>query len=403
VWGKNNLSCLTVSELNNYVKEMFEHDPRLYKITVRGELSNFKLHYSGHMYFALKDEASVIKGVMFKSSGARLKFMPQNGQKVIITGRVSVFERDGVYQIYAEDMQPDGIGALFIAYEQLKEKLSREGLFDEGRKKALPKYPRAVGVITSPTGAAVRDIFNVLNRRYKNTSVFLYPVLVQGVEAPKEIIEAIKYFHINAAADVLIIGRGGGSIEDLWAFNDEGVARAAAACSVPVISAVGHETDFTIIDYVADVRAPTPSAAAELAVPSQVELTQRLLSYNIRLINAYKTFLHKKKNALNIFSGRSVYTNPHRMIERRQLELDAAVRELQSAGNAILAVKRERFVKSAASLEALSPFAVLKRGYAVAQTKDGRVVKKTADISAGDDINLRLSDGEIECKVISNK
>lgn len=257
---------LTVSQLNRYIKGIIEQDNLLFRVTVKGEISNFKAHYSGHMYFALKDETAVIKCVMFRSAASTLKFLPESGQKVIASGRVGVYERDGQYQLYIDSMQPDGIGALYAAYEQLKGKLSEEGLFDEDRKKPIPKFPSKIGVVTSPTGAAVRDILNILKRRYRLSDIYIYPVLVQGDEAPGDIAKAIDYFDRSGWADVLIVGRGGGSIEDLWAFNTEIVARAAANCKIPIISAVGHETDFTIIDFVADLRAPTPSAAAELAV-----------------------------------------------------------------------------------------------------------------------------------------
>lgn len=393
----------SVTQLNRYIKTLFDGDRLLYHVLLRGEISNFKLHYSGHMYFVLKDASSNIRGVMFKGYASRLPFRPENGQKVIVSGRVGVYERDGQYQIYVEDMQPDGIGALHIAYEQLKEKLDKEGLFDQARKKPLPRYPKRVGVVTSPTGAAIRDVINILSRRYPNADVLLYPVLVQGDGAPADIIEAVRYFDHERAADVLIVGRGGGSIEDLWAFNDEGVARAVAGCKIPVISAVGHETDFTIVDFVSDLRAPTPSAAAELAVPSQAELAARLAGYQARLQQAYRSFLHKKRAGLESLANRRVFQRPYDIVEQNRLYLDAMARNLAKSTDILVGRQREHFGKLVSKLDALSPFAVLKRGYLVAQDGTGNLIKETGDISVGDDLKLTLTDGHLLCTVLEKE
>jgi len=385
---------LTVSQLNRYIKGIIEQDNLLFRVTVKGEISNFKAHYSGHMYFALKDETAVIKCVMFRSAASTLKFLPESGQKVIASGRVGVYERDGQYQLYIDSMQPDGIGALYAAYEQLKGKLSEEGLFDEDRKKPIPKFPSKIGVVTSPTGAAVRDILNILKRRYRLSDIYIYPVLVQGDEAPGDIAKAIDYFDRSGWADVLIVGRGGGSIEDLWAFNTEIVARAAANCKIPIISAVGHETDFTIIDFVADLRAPTPSAAAELAVPSTAELLEKLSGFDLRLINAVGATVRKKRLALEGFSGRAVYKRENDIVEKRMMALDSASLKLEAAMNSVLAKDKELLSSAIGKLDALSPLATLNRGFSVVK-KDDEVVKSAADLNEGDRLSVRFSDGDL--------
>ncbi len=389
---------LTVSQLNRYIKGIIEQDNLLFRVTVKGEISNFKAHYSGHMYFALKDETAVIKCVMFRSAASTLKFLPESGQKVIASGRVGVYERDGQYQLYIDSMQPDGIGALYAAYEQLKGKLSEEGLFDEDRKKPIPKFPSKIGVVTSPTGAAVRDILNILKRRYRLSDIYIYPVLVQGDEAPGDIAKAIDYFDRSGWADVLIVGRGGGSIEDLWAFNTEIVARAAANCKIPIISAVGHETDFTIIDFVADLRAPTPSAAAELAVPSTAELLEKLSGFDLRLINAVGATVRKKRLALEGFSGRAVYKRENDIVEKRMMALDSASLKLEAAMNSVLAKDKELLSSAIGKLDALSPLATLNRGFSVVK-KDDEVVKSAADLNEGDRLSVRFSDGGAICEV----
>ncbi len=389
---------LTVSQLNRYIKGIVEQDRVLSRVTIRGELSNFKAHYSGHFYFALKDDTSVIKCVMFKAYASALKFMPENGMKVVLSGRVGVFERDGQYQIYADSMQVDGIGDLHVAYEQLKAKLEEEGLFDPSTKKPIPRFPQKIGVITSPTGAAVRDIINVIKRRYRMADIYIYPVLVQGPDAPGEIVDAINYFDRTGWADVLITGRGGGSIEDLWAFNDEAVARAVYSCRIPIISAVGHETDFTITDFVADLRAPTPSAAAELAVPDSAELAEKIGSYYLRLLGAYKSAIDKKRDFITAISNRPVFKNPYEIIDRRRLIIDSMGRDIMKSHNLILAQKREGLSALAAKLDALSPLKVMSRGYSIVK-KDGNAVSSANELSIGDRLSLTFKDGEAQCKI----
>lgn len=389
---------LSVSQLNRYIKGIVEQDRVLSRVTVRGELSNFKAHYSGHFYFALKDESSVIKCVMFKAYASQLKFMPESGMKVVISGRVSVFERDGQYQVYVDSMQVNGIGDLHVAFEQLKAKLEGEGLFDSSRKKPIPKYPSKIGVITSPTGAAVRDIINVLKRRYRMADVYIYPVLVQGEGAPADILKAINYFDKTGWADVLIVGRGGGSIEDLWAFNSEEVARAVSACRIPVISAVGHETDFTIIDFVADLRAPTPSAAAELAVPDFSELYEKCSMFGVRLLNAGRAVVDRKRKVADNFANRPVFKNPDEIINKRRMVLDLNTSNLEKTFSLSLSEKREKLSSLASKLDALSPLSVLGRGYGVIEGKMG-IVSSAKDLSAGDEITVKMADGKAFCRV----
>ncbi|MDY6314393.1 MAG: exodeoxyribonuclease VII large subunit [Clostridia bacterium] len=389
---------LTVSQLNRYIKGIIEQDNLLFRVTVKGEISNFKAHYSGHMYFALKDEAAVIRCVMFRSAAQTLKFMPESGQKVIITGRIGVYERDGQYQLYADSMQPDGVGALFAAYEQLKAKLSAEGLFDEERKKPIPAFPSKIGVVTSPAGAAVRDIINIIKRRYRLADIYIYPVIVQGDGAPEDIANAVRYFDRSGWADVLIVGRGGGSIEDLWAFNTEIVARAAAQCRIPLISAVGHETDFTIIDFVSDLRAPTPSAAAELAVPDTAELLQKLSGFDLRLINAVRGAVKKKQIALDSVKNRAIYKRESVITDRRAMTLDSLSVRLSAAMNALVSKDSERLSAAASKLDALSPLATMNRGFSVIK-KDEKIVKSVNSIDTGDEISAVFSDGGAVCEV----
>ena len=389
---------LSVSQLNRYIKGIVEQDRILSRVTIRGELSNFKAHYSGHFYFALKDETSVIKCVMFKAYASALRFMPESGMKVVVSGRVGVFERDGQYQIYVDSMQTSGVGDLHVAYEQLKAKLEEEGLFDASKKKPIPQYPKKIGVITSPTGAAIRDIINVLSRRYKCADIYIYPVLVQGDGAPSDIVKAINYFDRTGWADVLIVGRGGGSIEDLWAFNDEGVARAVYNCRIPVISAVGHETDFTIIDFVSDLRAPTPSAAAELAVPDSSELYEKFSGYGTRLFNAYRSFIDKKRSFIASVENRPVFKNPYEIIYRRRLVLDSVSQNMLKTESLNLARKSEKLSSLSAKLDALSPLKVIGRGYSMVES-DGKPVTSVKNLSAGDEITLKMADGTAECEV----
>ncbi len=390
-------TVFSVIELNRYIKSLLDKDNRLFSVFVRGEISNWKLHYSGHAYFSLKDEKSTVRAVMFKSSASRLKFLPENGQKVIAAGRVSVYERDGQYQLYVDDLLAEGIGDLHYQYEQLIKKLEQEGLFDKARKKPLPKYPRKIGVVTSSTGAAVRDILNILSRRWKHANVYLYPVLVQGKDAPPQIIEALRY--LDKKTDVIITGRGGGSMEDLWAFNDENVARTIAAMHTPVISAVGHETDFTISDFAADLRAPTPSAAAELAVPDEFELRQSILQMQARLHNAVSSIVSKKRIQVQAFLERPVLQKPNEIIDRNQLYLDSILKDLTNAAQIALSQKKESLASLSAKLDSLSPLSVLGRGYAIAETQTGTVIKSVKQINKGEHLTLTLTDGKASCQV----
>lgn len=392
--------AMTVSELNNYIKMMFDSNRLLNSICVRGEISNFVNHRSGHFYFSLKDEGAQIKAVMFRSSTARLKFLPENGMKVTVCGSISVFPRDGVYQMYVTSIQPDGIGALYLAYEQLKAKLDSEGLFSDEHKKPIPPIPRNIGVITSPTGAAVRDIINVLGRRYPLAGVYLYPALVQGEGAAKTLIDGIEYFDRSKLVDTIIIGRGGGSIEDLWEFNNEELARRIFNCSVPVISAVGHETDFTICDFVADMRAPTPSAAAELAVPDLRELCMMIDAYSdradrslIRIVERYQERLNRLKDS-GIFSDFSSYT------QKLRGKVDELYKSTTIAYQRNLADKRLTFMTKVGKLEALNPLSVMSRGYSVVQ-KEGRVISSSSDVEVGDEFIVRFKDGTITANVQS--
>ena len=385
---------VTVSALNKYIKSLIENDLSLINISVKGELSNFKRHSSGHCYMTLKDENSAIAAVMFRGSADKLRFQPENGMKVIATGRISVYERDGRYQIYIDSMQPDGIGDLHIAFEQLKEKLQSEGYFDQSRKKPLPKFPKTVGVVTSPTGAAVRDIVNVISRRYPLCEVLICPVLVQGENAANQIANAIGYINQNSLADVIIVGRGGGSLEDLWAFNELSVAMAIVESDIPVISAVGHETDFSISDFVADLRAPTPSAAAELAVPSVVELSASISKSYGSMLNAILNNINYKRSVLSRFAVKS----PMDYVQQNRIRLDNAEKHLINAVTAKYSEKANSFSVSVAKLNSLNPLSVLTRGYAVASGEKG-IIKSVSDISSGDVIDLRLCDGSAKCTV----
>jgi exodeoxyribonuclease VII large subunit len=358
------------------------------------------------LYLSLKDEGAVIKAVMFRSQAMGLRFVPENGMKVIVRARVSLYEKDGAYQLYIDDMQPDGAGALQVAFEQLKAKLAAEGLFDDFRKKPLPRYPQTVGVITSSTGAAVRDIFNVLGRRYPLAKVVLIPVLVQGEGAPSQLVQALRTFNAmhddSQRPDVIIIGRGGGSIEELWAFNDEGVARAVAASDIPVISAVGHETDFTICDFVADLRAPTPSAAAELAVPDSSELLHRVAVLNASAVRALQNGLEKRQTGLRRLAERRCLTSPLYPVEERMMRVDTLVKRFTTAASLTLTRADRRLSTAAGKLHALSPLQVLSRGYAVVRHGEA-VVESVHQLSEGDALDVRVCDGTIQCRVTQTK
>ncbi|HIW73470.1 MAG TPA: exodeoxyribonuclease VII large subunit, partial [Firmicutes bacterium] len=393
------MTVITVSQLNRYVKSLLEGDKNLASVYISGEISNFTNHYkSGHLYLSLKDEGALVRAVMFRAYASKLPFRPENGMKVIVRARVSLYEKDGSFQIYIEEMQPDGVGALQVAYEQLKKRLAEEGLFDERRKKPLPPYPRKIGVITSPTGAAVRDILNVLGRRYPLAVIVFAPVLVQGEGAPPQLIKALQFFNDAGAADVIIIGRGGGSIEELWAFNDEGVARAVAASRIPVISAVGHETDFTICDFAADLRAPTPSAAAELAAPDRLQLLSRLEQLRGRIRQGTRASVDRAAHRLETVCSRRCLSTPLFYVEEREMRLDYLTRAFAHAARSSLADSGRRLAAVGGKLDALSPLKVLARGYSIPYSA-GRVVKTTGDVSPGDPLTVRVSDGSIACTV----
>ncbi len=394
-----NREPLSVTQVNLYIKQVLGRDDILNNILVKGELSNFKAHSSGHMYMSLKDETGVMRAVMFRSAAARLAFRPENGMKVIARGRISVYERDGQYQLYIEHMEQDGIGDLHIAFERLKKKLEAEGLFDPRHKKPLPKYPKTIGVVTAPTGAAIRDILNILSRRFSYSDVTLYPVLVQGENSAKSIVEAIEYFNRTNSADVLIVGRGGGSIEDLWSFNEEFVARAIYASRIPVVSAVGHEVDFTISDFAADLRAPTPSAAAELVVPEQKELREKFNNVYSRLYTCANRVTERGRLRLKVFSESGALKNPMSKIDDSRIYLDTLSKAVENACAGALNKKRNSLAVGASKLEALSPLSALSRGFSLTRDKSGRVLKSVKNLTAGDEIGVTLSDGHVSAVV----
>ncbi len=393
--------ALTVSELNARIKGLIESDPALGSVCVRGELSNYKIYPSGHHYFTLKDAESSLRCVMFRSAASKLRFRPESGMGVTVCGRVSVYPRDGAYQLYCEELIPEGAGDLQLAYEQLKERLRREGLFDPAHKKPIPRYPERIAVITSSAGAAVHDIIRVLRKRWPVAKVLLLPVRVQGVEAPPEIVGAIRYANRHRLADLIITGRGGGSIEDLWAFNDERVARAIYESELPVISAVGHEPDVTIADFVADLRAATPSNAAELAVPDMSELGEALSAARARLDQAVNRRLSERRKGLEELASRRVMQSPTGFIDQRRLELDSIRLRLDAAATARLGRERQEFSRLAAKLDALSPLKVLGRGYSIALDAGGRAVKDAGRLSPGERLELRFSKGSASCLVES--
>lgn len=399
------MKAVSVSQLNRYVRSLLDGDGNLQGLLLSGEISNFTNHYqSGHLYMTLKDESAAVKAVMFRSQAARLRFLPENGMKVIVRARVSLYEKDGSFQLYIDDMQPDGAGALQIAFEQLKRRLESEGLFDSSRKRPIPPCPQRVGVITSPTGAAVQDILNVLGRRFSCAAVILAPVLVQGDGAPADLRRALLRFEEMKedghpqTPDVIIIGRGGGSLEELWAFNDEGLARTIAAMTIPVISAVGHETDFTICDFAADLRAPTPSAAAELAVPDRMELLQRLGHLSRSLTAALTAGIRHKRQQLDVLTAHRCLSQPSYCVEERAIRLDYLTRALTAAANVNVTRAGQRLAAMAGKLDAMSPLRVIARGYAVA-TKDDTAVSSVTHVQAGDRLCVRVEDGRIRCRV----
>ena len=396
----NTPKIITVSQLNFYLKSLIDNDQNLRFVFLEGEISNLTDHYSsGHIYFSLKDEKSVVKAVMFSYATKNLKFKPENGMKVILRARVSVYEPSGQYQLYVEDMQPDGVGALSLQFEQLKEKLSKEGLFDKAHKKLIPTFPETIGVITSPTGAAVRDILNILSRRYPSADIVMCPVLVQGENAASQLTQAIKRFSESKIADVVIIGRGGGSQEDLWAFNDENLARAIYDCETPVISAVGHETDFTICDFVSDLRAPTPSAAAELAVPDKDELTAELMAQRQYLSALIDKKLLSFESSLDNSSRLLSAYSPLNIIEIGEKDMINLSDRMLSVSKQLIENNTKNLTETASKLSALNPVAVLMRGYSYITDTDNKTVSSVSDVNVGDKINIKVSDGTLSAVV----
>ena len=389
----------SVSELTRQIKDLLDGESSLQHIYVRGELSNYKIYPSGHHYFTIKDEEATLKAVMFRREASRLRFRPESGMKVIALGRITVYPRDGVYQLYATELVPDGVGDLHAAFEQLKAKLAEEGLFDRDHKKPLPPYPERIAVITSSAGAAVRDVIRVATKRYPVAKLIVMPVRVQGTEAPPEIVSAIRYANRWKVADLIITGRGGGSIEDLWAFNDERVARAIYESEIPVISAVGHEPDVTIADYVADLRAATPSNGAELAVPDQSELHASLLAARKQMLSALLARVDTGRERLEQLRQRRVLTDPGAYVADRRLALDHAAALLQASFRSSVSDKRGRLSQGVAALDAMSPLKVLGRGYAIAETEEGRILRSRKDAAPGQRLRLKLADGDVGCRV----
>ena len=389
-------AVLTVAQVNAYLKQLIDSDKLLASIYIKGEISNFTNHYkTGHFYFTLKDQEGVIAAVMFRSAAAKLKFLPENGMKVIVHGRVSAFVRSGQYQIYIDSMEPDGVGSLYIAFEQLKRRLEAEGLFSPQRKRPLPKIPTRIGIITSPTGAAIRDMINITGRRFPLAKLTLFPSLVQGPDAPAQLIAGVKYFNAAAIIDVIIIGRGGGSIEDLWAFNDETLARTVAASAIPVISAVGHETDFTICDFAADVRAPTPSAAAELAVPDTAELKRKVNNIVAHMELSLSKSLSARRSELSVLAKSRALTSPQNFIDDKRMALLSLSGELENVMKLELTSRRAKFASLTASLEALNPMSVISRGYSAVFDNTGRLVKSVRQLNRGDRFTFRTVDGSV--------
>lgn len=390
---------ISVTQLNRYIKDKVDQDEYLNHVLVKGEISNFKHHYTGHMYFTLKDENSLIKCIMFKTYTNHLTFIPKDGMKVVVFGTVSVFERDGVYQIYCKAMQDDGMGNLYTAYKQLKEKLEKEGLFNPETKKPIPYMPKVIGVLTSKTGSVIRDIINVSTRRNPNVYIRLFPVPVQGEGAAEKIADAIRFMNEKKLADVLILARGGGSLEDLWPFNEEIVARAIYQSEIPIISAVGHETDFTIADFVADLRAPTPSAAAELAVPDIQETLRKLQNYQNRLKQALKKKVEFMRLRYEKCMKSRVFTDPTRTVNEQYIKIDLLLKKIENNIKQKVSDSKNQAIKVIAKLDTLSPLKTLTRGYCITQ-KDGKVIKEASVLRIEDEIQLKFYDGNRKAKVI---
>lgn len=393
---------LSITQLNEYIRSRMDADPLLNTVAVRGEISNYKQYPSGHHYFTLKDEASALRCVMFKGNAMRLRFRPENGMKVIAVGKVSVYPRDGAYQLYCVSLTVDGVGDLYVAFEQLKKKLAAQGLFDPAHKKPLPRYPGRIGIITSSAGAAVHDMLRILNKRYPLSKVYLLPVRVQGAQAPGEIVSAIRYANYYQLADLLIVGRGGGSIEDLWAFNDEQVALAIYQSRIPVISAVGHEPDVTISDYVADLRAATPSNAAELAVPDQDALRQNLDAQISAMAAALTRQIKASRQHLNALVASPALQSPTGYLEQKRQQLLLLKNRLISAQNQSLAVRKQKYIAAAAKLDAMSPLKVLTRGYSMTRKEDGTVVRSVSQTEIGERVRISLEDGTLCATVMNN-
>ena len=396
-------NVLSITQLNEYIRGRMDSDPLLAQVAVRGEISNYKLYPSGHHYFTLKDEGSALRCVMFKGNAMRLRFRPENGMKVIAMGKVSVYPRDGAYQLYCTAMTMDGVGDLYAAFEQLKKKLAAQGLFDPAHKKPLPKYPGTIGIITSSAGAAVHDMLRILRKRYPLSRVRLLPVRVQGAEAPGEIAAAIGYANHYHLADLLIVGRGGGSIEDLWAFNDEQVAYAIYHSEIPVISAVGHEPDVTISDYVADLRAATPSNAAELAVPDQDALRQSLDAMSNAMASSLNRQVKAARQHLMVLSASKALQGPTGYLEQRNQSVELLKNRLVAAQNQNITRAKQRYIAQISKLEAMSPLKVLTRGYSMVQTERGEVVRSVSQVSLGERIRVRLSDGTLSATVMKKE
>lgn len=396
-------NVLSITQLNEYIRGRMDADPLLAQVAVRGEISNYKLYPSGHHYFTLKDETSALKCVLFKGNAMRLRFRPENGMKIIAMGKVSVFPRDGAYQLYCSALAMDGVGDLYAAFEQLKQKLAAQGLFDPAHKKPLPKFPGIIGIITSSAGAAVHDMLRILRKRYPLSQVRLLPVRVQGAEAPGEIAAAIRYANHYQLADLLIVGRGGGSIEDLWAFNDERVAYAIYESQIPVISAVGHEPDVTISDFVADLRAATPSNAAELAVPDQDALRQNLDAMASAMATAFARQLKAAKQHLTMLARSPALQSPTGYIEQREKNLELLKNRLISAQNRNITQKNQRYIAAVSKLDAMSPLKVLTRGYSMAQTETGTVIRSVSQVELGERIRISFSDGSISATVMNKE
>lgn len=393
----------SITQINAYIQGRMNEDPMLAQVAVRGEISNYKLYPSGHHYFTLKDEQSALKCVMFKGNAMSLRFRPASGMKVIALGRISVYPRDGQYQLYVSSMAMDGIGDLYAAFEALKKKLSQQGLFDPAKKKPIPKYPQTIGIVTSSAGAAVHDILRILRRRYPLCSVRLLPVRVQGAEAPEEIVSAIRYANAHDLADLLIVGRGGGSIEDLWAFNDERVAYAIYESHIPIISAVGHEPDVTIADYVADLRAATPSNGAELAVPDREALVQNLDAFSAAITGALNRQLRLASQRLEGLAASSALRSPTGYLDRREKDLQLLQEKLVAAQNRELSKAQQKYVANVAKLDAMSPLKVLSRGYAMAQKDTGELIRSVKQTTTGESIVVSLADGKLNASILSIK